>query len=66
MTEMMKFWLRDMYLREADDHIETAKFEHLCALGCDTREIASMHESNADEHRAFAKLLKEMASQVME
>ena len=64
MTEMMKIWLSSMYLQEAEDHLETARFEHLCALGSDDQEIAIIHEHSADEHREFARILKEMAEQL--
>ena len=66
MTENMKFWLKQLYLNEADDHIETARFEHLCALGSPTDEIAVIHELSADEHRAFANILTSMANQIEE
>jgi hypothetical protein len=36
MTENMKIWLKKIYLTEANDHLETARFEHLCALGAPT------------------------------
>ena len=61
MTEMMKYWLEAMYLQEADDHLGVARLEHLCALGSKDQEIAVIHENSADEHREFARILKEMA-----
>lgn len=64
MTEMMKYWLEAMYLQEADDHLEVARLEHLCALGSKDQEIAVIHENSADEHREFARILKEMAEQL--
>ena len=66
MTETMKFWLKNLYLEEADDHLETARFEHLCALGAPTDEASMLHEMNADEHRAFADILKSMANKIEE
>ncbi len=66
MTENMRFWLKELYLTEADDHLETARFEHLCAFGAPTAEASTLHEMNADEHRAFADILKSMASKIEE
>ena len=66
MTENMKFWLKELYLNEASDHLETARFEHLCALGAPTDEASMLHEMNADEHRAFAMILESMASKIKE
>lgn len=66
MTENMKFWLKELYLKEAEDHLETARFEHLCALGAPTDEASFLHEMNADEHREFANILKSMANKIDE
>ena len=66
MTENMKIWLKKLYLNEANDHLETARFEHLCALGAPTDEASMLHEMNADEHRAFANILKSMANKIEE
>jgi hypothetical protein len=66
MTENMKFWLKELYLSEAEDHLETARFEHLCALGAPTDEASMLHEMNADEHREFANILKSMANNIEE
>ena len=66
MTENMKFWLKELYLNEAEDQLETARFEHLCSLGSETMEAATLHEMNADEHREFAKILKDMATKIEE
>lgn len=64
MTENMKLWLKNLYEEEAENHLETAKFEHLCALGAPTNEASTLHELNADEHRAFAKILYDMANEL--
>jgi hypothetical protein len=53
-------------LNEANDHLETARFEHLCALGAPTGEASMLHEMNADEHRAFANMLTFMAHNIKE
>lgn len=66
MTENMKIWLKKIYLTEANDHLETARFEHLCAIGAPTDEASMLHEMNADEHRAFANILKSMANNIEE
>jgi hypothetical protein len=64
MTENMKIWLKELYLEEVNDHLETARFEHLCALGAPTGEASMLHEMNADEHRAFAMMLQSMAENI--
>lgn len=64
MTENMKSWLNELYLSEADNHLETAKNEHLWALGSSTDEAVMLHEMNADEHRMFANMLKAMANNI--
>ena len=66
MTENMKLWLKELYLSEANDHFETARFEHLCALGAPTNEASTLHEMNADKHRAFARILQSMATKIEE
>ena len=66
LTENMKIWLKKLYLEEANDHLETARFEHLCALGSNGGEAAMLHEMNADEHRAFAMELQNMAKKIEE
>lgn len=64
MTENMKLWLKNLYEEEAENHLETAKFEHLCALGADTNEASTLHELNAHEHREFARILMDMAKNI--
>lgn len=64
MTENMKLWLKNLYEEEAENHLETAKFEHLCALGAPTNEASILHELNVDEHRAFARILMNMAKNI--
>ena len=66
LTENMKIWLKELYENEASDHLETARFEHLCALGAPNNEASMLHEMNADEHRAFAKELQHMAKKIEE
>ena len=66
MTENMKIWLKELYENEANDHLETARFEHLCALGSSTNEASMLHEMNADEHRTFAMELQHMAKKIEE
>lgn len=64
MTENMKLWLKNLYEEEAENHLETAKFEHLCALGAPTNEASILHELNVGEHRAFARILMNMAKNI--
>lgn len=66
MTENMKLWLKELYLEEARDRRIVASNEHLWALGSDTNEAAMLHEMNADENRAFAMMLEEMANEIEE
>ena len=66
MTENMKLWLKKLYTTEASDHLETARFEHLCALGAPNDEASMLHEMNSDEHRAFADMLIDMANKIEE
>ena len=66
MTENMKIWLKKLYLNEAEEHLEVAKFEHLCALGSPNNEAAMLHEMNADEHRLFASILRSKAFEIEE
>lgn len=66
MTECMKFWLKELYLSAADEHLEAAKNEHLWTLDSDTDADAMLHERNADEHRAFANVLNTMANNIEE
>ena len=47
MTENMKIWFQKLLLTEAADHIDTANFEHLCALGSPDDEASMLHEMNA-------------------
>ena len=66
MTENMKLWLKNLYAEEAKNHLAIAKHEHLCALGAPTNEASTLHELNADEHRAFARILMDMANKIEE
>ena len=66
LTENMKFWLKELYLEEAENHKITASNEHLCALGSPNGEAAMLHEMNAEEHREYALILEHMASKVDE
>jgi hypothetical protein len=58
MTENMRIWLKELYLKEAKDHRIAAGNSHLVALGCDDSELAAQFEQYADEHRAFAEMLE--------
>lgn len=66
MNETMKIWLKNLYLDAAEVHYGTASNEHLFALGSDNTEASTLHEMNADEHRAFAMMLEDMAKKVFE
>lgn len=66
MTETMKIWLKNLYLDAAEQHYGAASNEHLWALGSDTDEEAAQHEYYADENRAFAMMLEDMAKKIEE
>lgn len=66
MTETMKIWLKALYLEAAEQHYGAARNEHLWALGSDTSEEAAQHEYYADENRAFAMMLEDMAKKIEE
>ena len=66
MTENMKIWLKELYLEAAEEHYGAASNEHLWALGSDNDEAAMLHEMNADENRAFAMMLEDMAKKIEE
>lgn len=63
MTETMKIWLRELYLREAEEHRGAASNFHLAALGSDA-ENAGQLEYYAYENRAFADILENMAREL--
>lgn len=63
MTETMKIWLRELYLREAEEHRVAASNFHLAALGSDA-ENAKQLEEYADENRAFTDILEKMAKEI--
>lgn len=64
MTENQREWLKGLYRKAAEDHLIIASNEHLWALGSDNNEMAVMHEQNAEEHRGFAKMLREFADRI--
>ena len=61
--ELFSMWLKNMYEREMNYHLVEATGEHLAALGSMTNAEAQMHEENADNHRAFAKILEGMMNE---
>lgn len=66
MTENMKIWLKELYLNEAEEHLGAASNEDLWCIGAPNYEAAMLHKMNADEHRAFASILKYMANNIEE
>lgn len=64
MTENQREWLKGLYQGAVEDHFTAASNEHLWALGSDDEEMAAMHESNAEEHREFAKILCKFANNI--
>ena len=64
MTENQREWLKGLYREAAEDHLIAASNEHLWALGSNSNETAVMHEKNAEEHREFAMMLKDLANNI--
>jgi hypothetical protein len=48
----------------ADEHEQTAKNEHLWALGANDSDTSAMHEENAEAHRELAKMYRRMQAKV--
>ena len=51
-------------LNLSTEHEETAKNEHIWALGCDDPDLAMCHEQYADEHRALAEAYRRMSEHI--
>ena len=64
LTPNMKRWLKNLYRTEREQALGMAKNEHLCAMGSNTTESATLHEQNADECRAYARVLEDMISEL--
>lgn len=58
LTENMKSWLK----QTAQEHYKAAKNNHIWAMGSRTTEEATQFELCADEHRAFARMLENLAN----
>jgi hypothetical protein len=59
LTEKMKTWLN----QHAQEHYQYAKNCHIWALSSDTNDEATELELCADEHRAFARTLENLAKE---
>ena len=57
-TNLEKMWFRELLDTESGQQFGIARHEHLAALGSPTNDLATMHEMNADAHRAYAKKLE--------
>ena len=64
MEPNMKRLLKKCYRAEIEEVLGMAKHEHLCALGSNTTEEATMHEKNADEYREYARMLEDMIKEL--
>ena len=64
LTLNMKRWLKSLYRQEIDEALGIAKHEHLCALGSNTTKETTMHETNADECREYARILEDMIKEL--
>lgn len=64
LTENMKIWLKELYLKQAEEHREAAKNCHIFALGSETQESSVQFEEYADEHKEFAHILECLAKEL--
>ena len=64
-TDLEKIWLRELLDTERGQHLGLAKLEHIAALGSLTNEESTMHEINADNHRAYARKLDVLVTKVV-
>lgn len=58
LTENMKLFLK----QDAQEHYKQAKNHHIWAMGSRTNEEATQLEQLADEHRALAHMLENLAN----
>ena len=65
LTENMKIWLRALYLEEIEHSYSAARTEHYRAMGSRTNQESDEHEHNADEYRAYAHILEDMAAELL-
>lgn len=63
LTEIQKDWLRNLYLREAEECRGAASNNHHFALGSEGEEAAQFEEY-AEENRNFAVILESMAKDI--
>jgi len=64
-TDLEKIWLRELLDTERGQQLGLAKLEHIAALGSLTNEESTMHEINADNHRAYARKLDVLVTKVV-
>ena len=58
LTENMRLFLK----QDAQEHYNKARNHHIWAMGCHTNEEAIQLEQLADEHRALAHMLENLAN----
>ncbi len=49
----------------ADEHEQTARNEHLWALGAPDGDTSAMHEENAEAHRELAEMYRRMSQKTL-
>lgn len=64
LTEVMKEWLKKLYLDAVEEHRAEAKNCHLFALGSETQEMSIQFEEMAGEHMEFAYILECLANEL--
>lgn len=64
-TDLEKIWLRELLDTERGQQLGLARLEHITALGSLTNEESTMHEINANNHRAYAFKLDALITKVV-
>lgn len=66
MTEMIKFWLTELYENEIDETKTTISNENLWMLGSETKEEEQMHLDNMANLNEYIATLKTLLNDVKE
>lgn len=64
-TDIEKIWMKELLEVEKGQQLGFAKLEHTAALGSLTNEESTMHETNSDNHRAYAHKLDVLITKVV-
>ena len=66
MSEMIKFWLTELYENEIDDIKGTISNNHLCILGAANEEEERMFIQNEMYMREYLEVLEELKKKIKE